>query len=196
MRPVDSAARPRAAILLDVVVDRRRESTIDRCPQSQRTPDSAKPRTKSPERRSVVLDALCLKLRPVTFYYKTDRNPDGRTLQYGLIAEEVAEVYPGLVARRSDGRIETVKYQFRTPLLLNEYQNQQRTIEAQSVEVRRQATRIAELESKHALQIARIEALERQALDTAALKQLVANVAQLQHQAAGMTQTAVRRGAE
>ena len=34
-------------------------------------------------------------LRPVTFHYKSDQNPAGRTLQYGLIAEEVAEVYPG-----------------------------------------------------------------------------------------------------
>jgi hypothetical protein len=72
-------------------------------------------------------------LRPVTFHYKSDQNPSGRTLQYGLIAEEVAEVYPGLVARSADGQIETVLYQFLPPMLLNEYQKQQRTIEAQAV---------------------------------------------------------------
>ena len=73
-----------------------------------------------------------MKLRPVTFHYKTDQNPSGRTLQYGLIAEEVAEVYPGLVAHSADGQIETVMYQFLPPMLLNEVQKQQRTIEAQA----------------------------------------------------------------
>ncbi len=61
-----------------------------------------------------------MNLRPVTFHYKSDRNPSGRTLQYGLIAEEVAEVYPGLVAHSADGQIETVMYQFLPPMLLNE----------------------------------------------------------------------------
>jgi hypothetical protein len=74
-------------------------------------------------------------LRPVTFHYKTDQNPSGRTLQYGLIAEEVAEVYPGLVARSADGQIETVMYQFLPPMLLNEYQKQQRTIETLRAQV-------------------------------------------------------------
>jgi hypothetical protein len=37
-----------------------------------------------------------LKLRPVTFHYKSDPNGE---LQYGLIAEEVAKVYPDLVTK-------------------------------------------------------------------------------------------------
>lgn len=40
-----------------------------------------------------------MRLRPVTFHYKSDQNTKGRALQYGLIAEEVAQVAPGLVAR-------------------------------------------------------------------------------------------------
>ena len=79
------------------------------------------------------------RLRPVTFYYKSDHNPDGRTLQYGLVAEEVAEVAPGLVAHSADGAIETVYYQFLPPMLLNEWQKQRRTIAALE-------ERIAELE--------------------------------------------------
>jgi len=75
-------------------------------------------------------------LRPVTFYYTFDHDPAGRTLQYGLIAEEVAEVYPGLVAHTADGQIETVKYQFLAPMLLNEFQKQQRTINALHERVR------------------------------------------------------------
>jgi hypothetical protein len=89
-----------------------------------------------------------MKLRPVTFRYKSDKNPKGRTLQYGLIAEEVAEVAPGLVAHSADGGIETVYYQFLAPMLLNEYQTQQRTIEAQTARIaqlEKQSAEIAEL---------------------------------------------------
>lgn len=71
-----------------------------------------------------------MNLRPVTFHYKTDQNVAGRTLQYGLIAEEVNEVYPGLVAHSADGQIETVMYQHLPPMLLNEFQKQQRRINA------------------------------------------------------------------
>ena len=69
-------------------------------------------------------------LRPVTFHYKADQSVSGRALQYRLIAEEVAKIYPGLVAHSTDGQIETVMYQFLPPMLLNEVQKQQRRIAA------------------------------------------------------------------
>ncbi len=102
-------------------------------------------------------------LRPVTFHYKTDQNPNGRNLQYGLIAEEVEKVAPGLVARSANGEIETVYYQHLTPMLLNEYQKQQRLIEAQTAALAKQTERLAELEQERHLQTARIELLEKQA---------------------------------
>ena len=71
-----------------------------------------------------------LKLRPVIYHYKQmDENGDNR-LEYGLIAEEVAKVYPDLVAYGADGKIETVQYQKLTPMLLNEVQRLNRVIEA------------------------------------------------------------------
>jgi hypothetical protein len=76
-----------------------------------------------------------MKLRPVTFRYKSHAAAGEGRLQYGLVAEEVAETYPGLVARSADGKIETVMYQYLPPMLLNEYQKQQRTIEAQEKEI-------------------------------------------------------------
>ena len=99
----------------------------------------------------------------VTFHYKTDQNPNGRNLQYGLIAEEVEKVAPGLVARSANGEIETVYYQHLTPMLLNEYQKQQRLIEAQTAALAKQTERLAELEQERHLQTARIELLEKQA---------------------------------
>jgi hypothetical protein len=60
-------------------------------------------------------------LRPVTFHLKTD--PKG-ALQYGLIAEEVAKVYPELVIRNESGRIDGVRYDELAPMLLNDVQQQ------------------------------------------------------------------------
>jgi hypothetical protein len=80
-------------------------------------------------------DAL-MSLRPVTFHYKSDQDPAGRTLQYGLVAEEVEQVYPGLVAHSPDGQVETVLYHFLPPMLLNEMQKLRRTVEAQAERIR------------------------------------------------------------
>lgn len=77
--------------------------------------------------------AMLSQLRPVTFRYKahgSGRSVDARPLQYGLIAEEVNEVAPELVARNAQGEIETVFYQHLTPMLLNEFQKQQARINA------------------------------------------------------------------
>ena len=101
---------------------------------------------------------VLMNLRPVTFFYKSDRNPTGRSLQYGLIAEEVAEIAPGLVAHSANGEIETVFYQHLTPMLLNEFQKQQRTIQTQAFELVQQRARIIELEQKSA----RLDTLENE----------------------------------
>jgi hypothetical protein len=62
-----------------------------------------------------------MKLRPVTFRYKED---PARTLQYGLIAEEVARVYPELVTYGDDGKPLSVAYHLLPAMLLNEWQKQ------------------------------------------------------------------------
>jgi hypothetical protein len=69
-----------------------------------------------------------LRLRPVTFRYQKPFADGSQPIQYGLIAEEVEEVYPHLVARSADGQIETVKYQVLDAMLLNELQRQQAEI--------------------------------------------------------------------
>ncbi len=71
-----------------------------------------------------------MRLRPVTFRYKTPFDDGTKPIQYGLIAEEVAAVYPDLVAHSADGQIETVKYQVLDAMLLNEVQQQQAQIRA------------------------------------------------------------------
>jgi hypothetical protein len=82
-----------------------------------------------------------LQLRPVTYRYKQPYADGSQPIDYGLIAEEVAQVYPDLVATGADGQPETVQYQKLTPMLLNELQKQAETI-------RMLERRLAALEAK------------------------------------------------
>jgi len=75
-----------------------------------------------------------LKLRPVTFRYRND--PEG-IRQYGLVAEEVARVYPGLVSRSADGKVELVNYLTLSAMLLNELQKQAAQIRRLNAKVAR-----------------------------------------------------------
>ncbi len=73
-----------------------------------------------------------LQLRPVTFAYREDA---AGTVQYGLIAEEVAAVYPELVTRTASGEAPTVRYQALIPMLVNELQRQHEVFQLESAEV-------------------------------------------------------------
>jgi hypothetical protein len=72
-----------------------------------------------------------LRLRPVTFRYKQPIKDGSKPLDYGLIAEEVGEVYPDLVVKNADGEVETIQYHKLTPMLLNELQKQHARFEEQ-----------------------------------------------------------------
>jgi len=73
-----------------------------------------------------------LALKPVTFHYKSD---DTGTPQFGLIAEEVAEVNPDLVVRDEKGEIYTVRYEAVNAMLLNEFLKEHRTVQEQQKEI-------------------------------------------------------------
>jgi trimeric autotransporter adhesin len=59
-------------------------------------------------------------LKPVTFRYKQELDPDG-IAQFGLVAEQVEKVNPDLVARDNEGKIYTVRYEAVNAMLLNEF---------------------------------------------------------------------------
>ncbi len=69
-----------------------------------------------------------LALKPVTFHYKSDKTG---TPQFGLIAEEVAEVNPDLVVRDEKGEIYTVRYDAVNAMLLNEFLKEHRKVREQ-----------------------------------------------------------------
>jgi hypothetical protein len=88
-----------------------------------------------------------MRLRPVTYRYKQPYADGSKPIDYGLIAEEVAEVYPDLVARDADGQIQTVQYQKLTPMLLNEVQKEHKLLEQQAKTIELLEKRLAALES-------------------------------------------------
>jgi Chaperone of endosialidase len=91
-------------------------------------------------------------LRPVTFHLKTD--PKGPR-QYGLIAEEVAKVYPALVVRDEHGRIDGVRYDELAPILLRKVQlhdEQLRDLRAQASELSELQRQLADMRAFLAIQ--------------------------------------------
>jgi len=97
-------------------------------------------------------------LRPVTFHLKP--GPKG-VLQYGLIAEEVAQAYPQLVVRDSSGRIDGARYGELAPMFLNEAQQQQRKIATHDQHSAAQDAKINDLEGQLAEMRAELISLQR-----------------------------------
>jgi trimeric autotransporter adhesin len=70
-----------------------------------------------------------LALKPVTFRYKPELDPDGFP-QFGLVAEEVEKINPDLVARDEQGKAYTVRYEAVNAMLLNEFLKEHRKVES------------------------------------------------------------------
>jgi hypothetical protein len=110
---------------------------------SERFKDKIQPMDKASE--------AILALKPVTFHYKKDLDPEGIP-QFGLVAEQVEKVNPDLVARDADGKAYTVRYEAVNAMLLNEFLKEHRTVqELKSI--------IAKQEANAARQEKQIEAL-------------------------------------
>jgi len=75
-----------------------------------------------------------LALKPVTFRYKKELDPDGIP-QFGLVAEQVEKVNPDLVARDADGKVNTVRYEAVNAMLLNEFLKEHSTVQELKKEV-------------------------------------------------------------
>jgi hypothetical protein len=88
-----------------------------------------------------------LQLRPVTFLYKPEYDDGSHALQYGLIAEEVAKLYPEMVGYDKDGQPSSVKYQSLAPMLLNELQKQAEQNRQQTKQIHSLEDRLTALEA-------------------------------------------------
>jgi alpha-L-fucosidase len=102
-----------------------------------------------------------MRLRPVSFYYKPELDPT-HTRQYGLVAEEVAQVSPQLVVFDKYGVPQTVRYHFVNAMLLNEVQKQRQLVEGQRKLNEEQQSTIARQQAEIqdlAARLAKLEAL-------------------------------------
>ena len=85
-------------------------------------------------------------LEPVTFQYKHQLDSEGAP-QFGLVAEEVAEVDPDLVTRDEQGKPYTVRYDAVNAMLLNEFLKKHRKGQEQACRLEKLEATIAQLET-------------------------------------------------
>jgi len=97
-----------------------------------------------------------LKLKPVTFRYKNDAE---HTPQFGLIAEEVANVNPNLVVRDENGEIYTVRYEAVNAMLLNEFLKEHQKVQELEATIAQLKSRAGKQEAAGAQQQKQIDAL-------------------------------------
>jgi hypothetical protein len=106
---------------------------------SRRYKDDIKAMDKSSE--------LLFALKPVTFRYKKEID-QSQTLDYGLIAEEVAKVDSNLAIRDKNGQIESVRYSAINAMLLNEFLKEHKAFLEEQRTVQEQGATIARLEKQ------------------------------------------------
>jgi hypothetical protein len=115
---------------------------------SARFKDAVKPMDKASE--------AILALKPVTFHYKQELDPE-RIPQFGLVAEEVEKVNPDLVARDADGKAYTVRYEAVNAMLLNEFLKQHTEFIKEHQKVQRLEAALAAVNERLKAQDAKID---------------------------------------
>jgi len=133
---------------------------------SERFKDAIKPM----DRASDAIHAL----KPVTFRYKKELDPDGIP-QFGLVAEQVEKVNPDLVARDEQGKPYTVRYEAVNAMLLNEFLKEHRKVEEESDQIAELQATVAELKSAFKAQAAQIQKVSDQLGAQARAPRVVAN---------------------
>src|SRR4030095_15593268 len=118
-------------------------------------------------------DAL-FALRPVTFRYKQEIDPEG-IQQFGLVAEEVEKVDPNLVIRDADGKPYTVRYEAVNAMLLNEFLKQHRRVESLEKAMADQRTENAAMRAMLKEQAAQIQNVSAALEARKSLPQIVLN---------------------
>jgi hypothetical protein len=76
-------------------------------------------------------------LKPVTYRYKKEVDRT-QTPAFGLVAEEVAQVNPHLVAHNAQGQPESVHYEMVNAMLLNEFLKEHKIVQEQGATMTQQ----------------------------------------------------------
>jgi uncharacterized coiled-coil protein SlyX len=132
---------------------------------SERYKDAIKPMDKASE--------AVLALKPVTFRYKHELDPDG-ILQFGLVAEQVEKVNRALVVRDEAGKPYAVRYEAVNAMLLNEFLKEHRRVEEQQGTISELKAAIAQQEEKIKVLTAGLEKVNNQLEMTKSAPRIVA----------------------
>jgi hypothetical protein len=102
---------------------------------------------------------LIYKLKPVTYRFKEqdvdpNKSPEPQDLDYGLVAEEVAEIDPKLAVRNGKGEIESLRYKAIYNMMLNEFLKEHRTVE----ELKKEIAALTATVKEQAAQIQKVSA--------------------------------------
>jgi hypothetical protein len=102
-----------------------------------------------------------LALKPVTFRYKKELDPQG-TQQWGLVAEDVEKVNPDLVVRDKEGKPYSVRYEAVNAMLLNEFLKAHHKIEEQEATATQQRKDFEAAIAQHEREIETLTATVKQ----------------------------------
>lgn len=87
-------------------------------------------------------------LQPVSFRYKNTDQQGTKPVQFGLIAEDVAQAFPELVVANEDGQPETVAYHVLPALLLNELQKAHRDLQQAQALIQKPSRQLNSLQTE------------------------------------------------
>src|SRR6476646_1241735 len=133
---------------------------------SKRFKDEVKPMDKASE--------TIFALKPVTFRYKKDLDPEG-THQFGLVAEEVQNVNPALVVRDKEGKPYSVRYDQVNAMVLNEFLKEHKAFLEEQRKVQKLEAALAAVNGRLKEQDAKIERVSAQVKTSRATAQSVSN---------------------
>ena len=114
---------------------------------SARFKDDVKPMDKASE--------SILALKPVTFHYKKELDPEGNP-QFGLVAEQVEKIDPLLVARDAQGKPYSVRYDAVNAMLLNEFLKEHRKVEDQEATISQLRSMVTQQEKDFQVTVAQL----------------------------------------
>jgi hypothetical protein len=100
-------------------------------------------------------------LKPVTFRYKKEIDRS-QSLEYGLVAEDVAKLDPNLAIRDGKGQIESVRYTAINAMLLNEFLKEHKKVENLEATVAQQQKGMEVLTAQLKEQAAQIQKVSAQ----------------------------------
>ena len=118
---------------------------------------------------------LLYRLRPVTYRYKKEIDRD-QALDYGLIAEEVAEIDPNLALRNAKGEIESVRYNAINVMLLNEFLKEHKAFVEEQAKVKKLEAGLTDLLATVKEQATQIEKVSAQIQSRRPIQSLARNI--------------------